>query len=233
MTARRTISGHGKPLATLGIVAALLPVFVHAQDISGPGRTVDGDTLNLTGIVIRLYGIDAPERQQVCTRDGYPWDCGRAAAEKLATFIDGKTIRCEQRDIDEYGRTVATCRVGQTDLSAAIVDAGLAVALPQFTTAYVANEARARDQRLGIWGSEFQRPSDYRAANATPRANIARPPDRRPSTPARPASGSYFRNCKEARAAGAAPIYRGQPAYRPEMDGDGDGIACEPYRPRR
>jgi hypothetical protein len=31
-------------------------------------------------------------------------------------------------------------------------------------------------------------------------------------------------------AAGAAPLYRGQPGYREGMDGDGDGIACENYR---
>jgi len=41
---------------------------------------------------------------------------------------------------------------------------------------------------------------------------------------------AYYRNCDAARAAGVAPIYRGSPAYRPEMDGDSDGIACEPYR---
>jgi hypothetical protein len=41
----------------------------------------------------------------------------------------------------------------------------------------------------------------------------------------------YYRGCKEARAAGVTPIYRGQPGYRPGMDGDDDGIACEPYRP--
>ncbi|THD38349.1 MAG: excalibur calcium-binding domain-containing protein [Sphingomonas sp.] len=40
----------------------------------------------------------------------------------------------------------------------------------------------------------------------------------------------YYAGCNEARAAGAAPIYRGSPGYRPEMDGDGDGIACEPHR---
>ena len=39
----------------------------------------------------------------------------------------------------------------------------------------------------------------------------------------------YYAGCREARAAGAAPIYQGQPGYRPEMDGDGDGIACEDY----
>ncbi len=40
----------------------------------------------------------------------------------------------------------------------------------------------------------------------------------------------YYAGCNEARAAGAAPIYRGSPGYRPEMDGDSDGIACEPHR---
>lgn len=40
----------------------------------------------------------------------------------------------------------------------------------------------------------------------------------------------YYRNCNAARAAGAAPIYRGQPGYREGLDGDSDGIACEPYR---
>ena len=37
----------------------------------------------------------------------------------------------------------------------------------------------------------------------------------------------YYKNCSEARAAGAAPIYQGQPGYRPGLDRDGDGVACE------
>lgn len=42
----------------------------------------------------------------------------------------------------------------------------------------------------------------------------------------------YFPGCNEARAAGLAPIYRNEPGYREAMDGDGDGIACEPYYTR-
>ena len=41
-----------------------------------------------------------------------------------------------------------------------------------------------------------------------------------------PQQGSY-RNCSEARAAGAAPLYRGQAGYNPRLDRDGDGVACE------
>jgi hypothetical protein len=41
---------------------------------------------------------------------------------------------------------------------------------------------------------------------------------------------AYYPNCAAARAAGVAPIQRGQPGYRDELDADGDGVACEPYR---
>ncbi|WP_405671452.1 excalibur calcium-binding domain-containing protein [Streptomyces sp. NBC_01530] len=39
----------------------------------------------------------------------------------------------------------------------------------------------------------------------------------------------YYKNCDAARAAGAAPLHRGDPGYRAELDRDGDGVACEPY----
>lgn len=215
------------------LAAAMFAPNLAAQDVSGPARASDGDTLSLTGISVRLHGIDAPELAQSCTRDGASWACGREAADRLAGLVAGKSVRCEQQGIDDYGRIVATCRAGGIDLAAAMVDAGLAIALPHFTTAYVPNEARAREQRRGIWAGTFERPGDYRAAHPAPRARPARQAaPRRSYAPPAP-SGVYYRSCADARAAGAAPLYRGQPGYRPEMDGDGDGIACEPYRGRR
>ena len=44
---------------------------------------------------------------------------------------------------------------------------------------------------------------------------------------------TYYRNCDDARAMGAAPLHRGAPGYRPELDADGDGVACEPYGRKR
>ncbi len=43
-----------------------------------------------------------------------------------------------------------------------------------------------------------------------------------------PQAGDFWRGCDDARAAGTAPIHLGEPGYRQNMDGDGDGIACEP-----
>lgn len=42
-----------------------------------------------------------------------------------------------------------------------------------------------------------------------------------------PQQDVYYQNCTAARAAGAAPIYQGQPGYRSQLDRDHDGVACE------
>ena len=49
------------------------------------------------------------------------------------------------------------------------------------------------------------------------------------SAPEAATPATYFANCREAWAAGAAPIRSGEPGYRKGMDGDSDGIACEPH----
>ena len=43
-------------------------------------------------------------------------------------------------------------------------------------------------------------------------------------------SSVYYKNCAAAIAAGAAPLHRGEPGYRPGLDSDGDGVACEPKK---
>ena len=54
-----------------------------------------------------------------------------------------------------------------------------------------------------------------------PRATLAS------SQPASPARGTSYANCAEARAAGAAPVRRGQPGYGRHLDRDNDGVGCE------
>ena len=51
----------------------------------------------------------------------------------------------------------------------------------------------------------------------------AQEPQSEPEEPAR----TYYANCTEAKAAGAAPLYRGDPGYRAKLDRDHDGVACE------
>lgn len=225
-------------LLLLGIIAAP----TQAQIMYGNPEVIDGDTLDFGGERVRLFGIDAPEKAQTCTRNGETWSCGEDAKAILQALVVNNRVSCRQRDTDKYGRSVSICSVGRLDLSDAIARAGYAVALEQFAADYLSAVEVARSARLGIWSGEFQIPADFRASDPAYQAEIATFERRlareraqvsapyRPTSPSR--QGQYFRSCREARAAGAAPLRRGQPGYRPEMDADGDGVACEPL-PRR
>lgn len=68
-------------------------------------------------------------------------------------------------------------------------------------------------------------PTPTTPAPVTPRATTPAP---RPPRTTAPAGGStYYANCAAVRAAKKAPLYRGQPGFRPGLDRDNDGIACE------
>jgi endonuclease YncB( thermonuclease family) len=187
-----TLRKHLLPTLAIGL-ALSLPATTQAQEITGPARAVDGDSLEMTGTRIRLFGIDAPEAQQTCQRGGTEWACGQEAASIMAELVEGKQVSCQAQDTDAYGRLVSVCTADRLDLAKVMIDAGLAVALPQFSDRYVAAEARAREQRTGIWNSTFAMPADYRSANPhaeAPERAAEQAERRRPSRPAqvRPAA---------------------------------------------
>lgn len=75
-------------------------------------------------------------------------------------------------------------------------------------------------------GFLYQEPSTEAPAPAP--VQPAQQPAQQPAPAPAPAPAHvHYRNCREAKAAGAAPIYRDQPGYAPHLDRDGDGIACE------
>lgn len=248
--------GHGSmaigavKLLAAAIIGFLLSGPAEAQTYVGKAQAVDGDSLEIGETRFRLFGIDAVEKHQTCDRDGQTWACGADASTALAAIVERGSVNCTQRSIDQYGRIVATCLVGGYDLAEQMVRQGYAVALPDFSASYVSAEEAARSRGVGIWSSEFQLPSEFRASNsrsaAERQALIERKArsDRQHQAELRQANraatlravqgtGVYYRNCDEARAAGVTPLYRGQPGYGAHMDGDNDGVACEPYRGRR
>jgi endonuclease YncB( thermonuclease family) len=73
---------------------------------------------------VRLFGIDAPEFDQSCTRNGQSWSCGSAAADQLMRLVTGKDVRCTSMGIDQHGRTLGRCMVGTTDINRMMVATG-------------------------------------------------------------------------------------------------------------
>lgn len=140
-----------------------------SDHLTGRPSVIDGDTLDIRGTRVRLWGIDAPESAQLCQRDGQAWQCGRAAATALADWIGERTTICEQKDIDRYRRIVGRCVVGGTDVSAWLVENGWALAFRHYSLDYVTHEDRAKGMRSGIWASEFMPPWEWRAARTPPR----------------------------------------------------------------
>lgn len=135
------------------------------QTIRGRASVTDGDSLEIRGERIRLHGIDAVEARQQCRdRSGRSWPCGRRAAFALEDAIGGRTVICRVRDHDDYGRVVARCTAGDTDLAAEMVSRGYAIVLRRYGREYVPLEDRARAARVGIWDGEFERPGAWRAS---------------------------------------------------------------------
>ena len=152
-------------MRALALAAAFL-VFATpalAQDITGPARVIDGDTLDIAGQRIRLHGIDAPESRQTCARGEREVRCGRAATAALRRLIDNEPVSCQERDVDRYRRIVVVCfnAEGQ-DVGAELVREGWALAYRQFSLDYVGEELEAEAAKAGLWSMDFVEPWEWR-----------------------------------------------------------------------
>jgi Excalibur calcium-binding domain/Protein of unknown function (DUF1524) len=120
-----------------------------------------------------------------------------------------------------------------------------------YRCAYVARQVAVKG-KYGVWVTSAERDAMTRVLSACPTwalpepgsaATVAVLPGNRvqaapaPVQPAPspgpvpvqppPGAGVSYANCTAVRAAGAAPIHRGDPGYAPRLDRDGDGIGCE------
>jgi endonuclease YncB( thermonuclease family) len=164
-TARRW-DGLGTLLVLLVLAGGLVLRESHRprEVVTGPARVIDGDSLRVDGHEIRLAGIDAPELHQTCRRAGLPYACGADARAALRGLTRNGAVTCDLLGHDRYGRDLARCTAGSTDLGAWLVTQGYAVAYGS----YADEEEQARRAGAGIWAGTFDLPSEWRKAH--PRA---------------------------------------------------------------
>ncbi len=149
-------------------IAFLSPHMAAHAEIAGKPRVIDGDTIEIAGQHMQLYGIDAPDERQTCSADGREWRCGQDAGFALARIIETHWVYCYARDRDGDGPLVAVCHLSGPngpDVSAAMVREGWALADRQVSPDYVAEEDEARRTKVGLWRGKFAAPWEWRQRN--------------------------------------------------------------------
>ncbi|BBE72976.1 thermonuclease family protein [Oharaeibacter diazotrophicus] len=126
-------------------------------------RVIDGDTIEVDGVVHRIWGVDAPEAGQKCRRaSGSEWACGKAAIKAMDGLVLGHEVTCDDRGPDAYGRTLSVCMADGLDVGRAMVTAGLAWAFRKYAHDYDAAEDEAHGRGVGIWQAETETAWEYR-----------------------------------------------------------------------
>jgi endonuclease YncB( thermonuclease family) len=150
------------------LLCAVLWLYVPAalaDNLAGPASVFDVDTLDISGTRIRLWGIDAPESNQLCRgEDSIQYQCGTEAAGSLDSFLMGRPIDCAPISLDQYGQTFAVCSVDGMDLGDWLVRNGLALDWPQYSKGkYDKAQRDAEHAGRGIWQGSYVEPWLFRA----------------------------------------------------------------------
>ncbi len=136
-------------------------------------QVLDGDTLRLGGRLLRLHGLDVPERGHATCPGGRDpaRDCAGAAAEALVRLVAGRVVQCRVQRRDAQGRALGVCRAqpaGQAtaddgvELNASLMAAGWAMAAAGALPALVLLEAAARRDGRGLWAADATPPEAWR-----------------------------------------------------------------------
>lgn len=142
------------------------------MDLSSGGYCIqvyDGDTIKVRlpgrNVVIRLYGMDAPEE----AHDSKPAQAfARESTGYLASRILNAWVTVIPVDEDPYKRMVARVYVGDEDISLTMIKVGMAEAYRNYLdepymTQYCQAEEQARNSRVGLWNQpRVLRPQVYR-----------------------------------------------------------------------
>lgn len=139
---------------------------------------VDGDTLRRGDLRIRLAGIDAPETEQSCIKNGRGVACGTLAKQHLSKLLADHEIICSNEGNDKHGRQLSICKTEDASKAdnAAIITAGLQASVNAQMVHdgwalaygdYKALEILAAIAKRGLWALEFEDPEQWRRENGS------------------------------------------------------------------
>jgi len=136
-------------------------------ELVGKAYAWDSDDLVIDGKRVRLHGIDAFERYQMCRSGGRSWLRGMEAWRALQDLVAGQHVRCVLAQVKESrALPVMRCYAGELELNAEMVRLGLALECFRFSRGrYEAIEEEARAARRGAWAGTFETPAASKGQN--------------------------------------------------------------------
>ena len=131
------------------IILFLFTLSIYSEEIIGKVIGIsDGDTIKLITnnkqIKIRLFGIDAPERDQ---------EFGTKSKEVLSSLIFKKEVKLITKSKDQYGRTLGTIFLEDTNINLEMVKTGYAWVYKKYNkdSEFINAETNAKEKKLGLW----------------------------------------------------------------------------------
>ncbi|WP_410576068.1 thermonuclease family protein [Amycolatopsis sp. lyj-108] len=173
---------------------------------------------------VRVFGVTSP-------RTGIGCHAAETLTWATATLVS-KAVRITAETAQ--GVSLALVVDGVDYATAAIQGGYVKYAAEAASSALQEAQTAARHASKGLWGAPCLGTIDAPAppaptppAQPAPKETPKPEPEPEPAPEPEPNKNVYYKNCAAAKAAGAAPIHIGEPGYRPALDGDKDGTACD------
>ena len=144
-------------LAVAGIAAIWAATAFESKAV-GPSQhisVIDGDTIQLDGKIVQLYGIDAPELGQMCLHNGNLGHCGLSAAFELQKLLKIELAPLTCQPAKAAGNPpIQICAFGYEDPALILLESGYGLAIAGAGPKYAKAEDSAKQVRIGLWHNQ-------------------------------------------------------------------------------
>ena len=188
-------------------------VLITVPDVIGMKGDVAAETLKEAGLTRKPNYTDADGEESVMKASNWSVTAQDPAAGEQVRADRAITLTVNQDSADAAASASASAS------AAAAAEASASAAAAEASASAAAAEAEPPEPAV-----QKEEPAPVEEPAQEP-AQAPRQSGQNPDSEG--AAGAYYANCTEAKAAGAAPLYRGEPGYREKLDRDKDGIACE------
>ena len=129
-----------------------------AFDIKPPLASLDGTSIKVSDLIVRLHGVDGPRADQVCfNEEGHRWACGLQARAALHNLVAQRVIRCQpirwsaSRELEAECELLDPALPSKGGIARQLVLQGWARPGPAAAGSFSAEVEQARSGRLGLW----------------------------------------------------------------------------------